>query len=449
MARCRPGRRPTERPGEPRGEPRAVRASRCGRAAAAPPPRRARPSTAPPPFAARAPRLAPRHDRSTRFRRLVAAVGGKPHDVNARGRARPTRDRPASVEFARRGGNRENRHRTERCFDGGVTMRVLVTGGAGYIGSVTAAALIDAGHEVTVLDDLSRGHREFVPDAASLVIGDVSDPGTVHRALDEGLNACVHFAGRIEAGESMRVPETYFAANTGGTLRLLEVLVGAGIERFVLSSTAAVYGDPVRLPIREDDPTEPTNAYGASKLLAERALEWVSELRPLRVAALRYFNACGATPDRGELHDPETHLIPLVLEVAAGQRDEIAVFGTDYPTRDGTCVRDYVHVADLADAHVRALEALGGREQLVCNLGGGAGVSVHEVIEAARRVTGHPIPVRTAERRPGDPAELVASSDRAREVLGWEPHHRDLDAIVASAWDWHRHRLSDGMTDST
>ena len=321
-------------------------------------------------------------------------------------------------------------------------MRVLVTGGAGYIGSVTAAALLDAGHDVVVVDDLSAGHRELVPDEAELIVGDVADPVVLDRALDSGARACVHFAARIEAGESMRQPERYFAANTATTLRLLERLVAEGVERFVLSSTAAVYGDPVRLPITEDDPTEPTNAYGESKLLVERALRWISELRPLRYASLRYFNACGATAERGELHDPETHLIPLVLEVAAGQREEIAVFGTDYPTRDGTCIRDYIHVADLADAHVRALEGLAAHEQLVCNLGGGEGRTVREVIDAARRVTGHPIPARDAPRRPGDPAELVASSARARETLGWEPAHTDLDEIVASAWRWHRaHRV--------
>jgi UDP-glucose 4-epimerase len=229
-------------------------------------------------------------------------------------------------------------------------MRVLVTGGAGYIGSTTAAALLDAGHRVVVLDDLRSGHRDAVPGGANFVEGAVEDAATLDDILDQGVEACVHFAASIEAGESMRRPEAFFANNTAGTLRLLDRLVTRGVERFVLSSTAAVYGDPERTPIEEDDPTEPTNAYGESKLLIERALAWIGRLRGLRWAALRYFNAAGATPGRGERHDPETHLVPLLLQVAEGRRPGIAVFGSDYPTPDGTCVRDYVHVADLAAA---------------------------------------------------------------------------------------------------
>ncbi len=316
-------------------------------------------------------------------------------------------------------------------------MRVLVTGGAGYIGSTTAAALLAADHEVVVLDDLRSGARDAVPDGAEFVEGRIGDTELVAR-LAADVHACVHFAASIEAGESMRRPEAFFAHNTAGTLRLLETLVTSGVERFVLSSTAAVYGDPVRTPIEEDDPTVPTNAYGESKLLIERALAWLGRLRGLRYAALRYFNAAGATGVRGERHDPETHLIPLVLQVAGGLREEIAVFGTDYPTADGTCVRDYVHVADLADAHVLALAALGEHERLICNLGNGAGFSVREVLDSARRVTGHPIPAREEPRRPGDPAVLVASSARARRLLGWTPKHSGIDEIVASAWDWHR-----------
>ena len=317
-------------------------------------------------------------------------------------------------------------------------MRVLVTGGAGYIGSVTAASLLEHGHEVIVLDDLRSGHRFVVPDQAVFVEGDASDASAVDEALAHGVDACMHFAALIEAGQSMREPERFFAGNTAATLLLVERLLTAGVDRFVLSSTAAVYGEPQGVPILEDAPTEPTNAYGASKLLTEQALSWIGPLRGMRYAVLRYFNACGATPDRGELHDPETHLIPLILAVATGAREEIAVFGSDYPTPDGTAVRDYVHVADLAEAHVRALEELETSERVVCNLGNGTGFSVREVIESARRVTGHEIPVREAPRRHGDPAVLVASSERAQRVLGWKPTRTDLDDIVASAWEWHR-----------
>jgi UDP-glucose 4-epimerase len=315
-------------------------------------------------------------------------------------------------------------------------VRVLVTGGAGFIGATTTAALLAAGHEAVVLDDLSTGHRDAVPDGATLVVGDATDPATV-ATIAADVDACVHFAALIEAGESMKHPERFFRVNTAGSARLLEVLLDHGVERFVLSSTAAVYGEPERVPIDEDDPLRPTNAYGESKLLVERMLAWHHRIHGLRVAALRYFNAAGATPGRGERHDPETHLIPLVLQVAAGQRDHIAIYGADYPTPDGTAVRDYVHVADLAAAHVLALEALADHPMLTLNLGNGTGFSVREVVEAARRVTGHAIPAVDAPRREGDPASLVASSSRARALLGWEPKHRDLDAIVADAWAEH------------
>lgn len=322
-------------------------------------------------------------------------------------------------------------------------MRVLVTGGAGYIGSVTAAQLCERGHEVVVVDDLRSGHAELVPDDVDIVAADVTEPSSYRHVLD-GIDACVHFAASIEAGESMQRPEAFFANNTAGTLRLLAALVEADVGRFVLSSTAAVYGDPERVPIVEDDATRPTNAYGESKLLIERALPWLAERRGMSCVALRYFNASGATAERGEDHDPETHLIPLILQVAADRRSDIKIFGTDYDTADGTCVRDYVHVADLADAHVRAIEQHGGPGVLVCNLGNGDGFSVRQVIDVAREVTGHPIPAVEAPRRAGDPSALVASSARARDRLGWQPRHAGLREIVASAWSWHRRRWNLG-----
>jgi UDP-glucose 4-epimerase len=324
----------------------------------------------------------------------------------------------------------------ERC-----TVRVLVTGGAGYIGATTAAALLDAGHDVTVVDDLSTGHRDAVPVGADFVEADITDQAAMDPVVHAGrFDACMHFAALIEAGESMRHPERFFTVNTAGSARLLEVLIRHGVQRFVLSSTAAVYGEPERTPIGEDDRLAPTNAYGESKLLVERMLAWHHRIHGLRTAALRYFNAAGATSTHGERHDPESHLIPLVLQVASGQRERIAVYGSDYPTPDGTAVRDYIHVADLADAHVRAVEALDRHGTITCNLGNGSGFSVREVIEAARRVTGHPIPADDAPRREGDPAVLVAASDRARKLLGWRPMHTELDRIVADAW-WY---LQDG-----
>lgn len=318
-------------------------------------------------------------------------------------------------------------------------MRVLVTGGAGFIGAVTVAQLKDHGHDVVVVDDLSRGHEDLVPRGVPVIHADVGQPEQYQDAL-RGLDACVHFAASIEAGESMLRPEAFFSNNTAATLRLLRALVDAGVQRFVMSSTAAVYGDPVRVPIDEDDPTEPTNAYGASKLLIERALEWVCQLRDMSCVALRYFNAAGATPERGEDHSPETHLIPLILQVAAGRRDHIAIFGNDYDTPDGTCIRDYIHVSDLADAHVRAVEQVDEPGMLVCNLGNGDGFSVQEVIAVAREVTHHPIPNKLAPRRAGDPAVLVASAERAQRRLGWKPERAELSDIVASAWEWHRRR---------
>ena len=330
--------------------------------------------------------------------------------------------------------------------------RVLVTGGAGFIGSTTAAALRDAGHEVTVVDDLSRGRREMVPDGVRLVVADVSDPDALTPVVADGrFDACLHFAALIEVGESMREPERYFAANTVGTARLLEVLLRHDVGTFVLSSTAATYGEPVRVPIDEDHPTAPTNPYGESKLLSERMLAWYRKLHGLRSASLRYFNAAGATGRHGERYDAhQSHLIPLVLMAASGQREHVRLFGTDYPTADGTAVRDYVHVADLADAHVLALDALDagspasrdgdaavgtGDGRIVANLANGTGFSVREVIAAAEEVTGLSVPVVEEDRRAGDPAVLVASSQRARAVLGWEPRRPGLTTIVGDAWE--------------
>ncbi|MGI8575714.1 MAG: UDP-glucose 4-epimerase GalE [Egibacteraceae bacterium] len=318
-------------------------------------------------------------------------------------------------------------------------MRVLVTGGAGYIGSVTAALLLERGYAVTVLDDLRSGHRDLIPDDAHFVEANVGEPVAYADAL-AGHDACLHFAASAEAGLSMQRPEAFYANNTAATLRLLQALVNAGIERFVLSSTCAVYGQPERVPISEDEPKEPANAYGHSKLLIEQALPWLGELRGLRYAALRYFNAAGATERRGEDHAVETHLIPLVLQVAEGRRAEIDVYGTDYPTRDGTCVRDYIHVADLAEAHVLALERLDEHERIVCNLGTGSGFTVCEVIEAARQLTGHAIPAHEAPRCAGDPATLVAAAGRAHALLGWTPRRSDLEELVGSAWRWQQQR---------
>jgi len=318
-------------------------------------------------------------------------------------------------------------------------MRVLVTGGAGYIGSVVADRLLRAGHSVTVLDNLSKGHREAVPAQAEFILADTGDQATIDRAFEQGrFDAVMHFAAYIEAGESVLCPEKYFDNNSARTLNLLQAVLKRRVPRFVLSSTAAVYGEPRRIPIMEDDPLEPTNAYGESKLIVERMLAWFHRLHGLRYASLRYFNAAGATAERGEAHNPETHLIPLVLQVPLGQREAISIFGTDYPTKDGTCIRDYIHVDDLATAHLLALDGLEEHPQLICNLGSGNGFSVREVIEIARKVTGHEIPAVEAPRRAGDPAVLVASSEKIRRVLGWAPQQSDIESIIRSAWEWHK-----------
>src|SRR5271157_2786792 len=324
-------------------------------------------------------------------------------------------------------------------------MKVLVTGGAGYIGSVVAEELLQAGHQVVVFDNLSRGHRQAVPKNAELEVGDLADRACLDQLLrSRAIDAVMHFAALIEAGESMKAPEEFFRNNTANALTLLEAMLAARVKRFVFSSTAALYGNPERTPIEEDDPLHPTNAYGESKLLVERMLAWFHQIHGLRYASLRYFNAAGATPERGEAHNPETHLIPLVLQVALGQRKDISIYGTDYPTKDGTCVRDYVHVEDLATAHLLALDELEQHSCLICNMGSGSGFSVREVIEIARKVTGHEIPAVEAPRRAGDPAVLVASSEKIRRVLGWNPQHSDIESIIRSAWEWHKGRGARG-----
>lgn len=319
-------------------------------------------------------------------------------------------------------------------------MSVLVTGGAGYIGSATVAALLARGESVVVLDDLSAGHRAAVAREVPLYQGDVADRELLHRVIEKhDVQQVVHFAALTSVSDSVARPDRYFYNNTVKVLHLLNLLREHGIGHFVFSSSAAVYGEPEALPIEESHPLRPVQPYGLSKYFVEQILGSYDQAFGLRYAALRYFNACGASPERGEDHAPETHLIPLVLQVALGQRECISVFGEGYPTPDGTCVRDYIHVDDLAHAHLLALDHLRcGRESLKVNLGNGAGYSVRQVIDAARQVTGHSIPVRAARSRPGDPARLVASARRAREVLGWEPQVPGLKEMIASAWQWHR-----------
>ena len=316
-------------------------------------------------------------------------------------------------------------------------MKVIVTGGAGYIGATTVQSLLDSGHEVVVYDNLAKGHAEAVPSGVKLIKGDVADRERLDSIFREHRpEAVLHFAAWIEAGESMQAPEKYFRNNSASTLTLLESMLANGIGKFILSSTAALYGEPESIPIREDDALKPTNAYGESKLLVERMLAWFHRSHGFRYASLRYFNAAGSNGHSGELHEPESHLIPLILQTASGRRDHISIFGTDYPTEDGTCIRDYIHVGDLGDAHVLALEALGAHDKLIYNLGNGAGFSVRQVIDAARLVTGKPIKAVDAARRPGDPAILVASSEKIRRELGWTPKNPKLNDIVSSAWEW-------------
>ena len=317
--------------------------------------------------------------------------------------------------------------------------RILVTGGAGYIGSVVVAQLLQDGYDPLVFDNLSHGYRQALPTSAKLFVGDLADRAAVDRVFSEFKpQAVMHFAAFIEAGESMQRPEKYFRNNTATTLNLLEALLAHGTNRFVFSSTAALFGNPEKTPIEETAPLQPTNAYGESKLLVEQMLEWMHRIHGLQYACLRYFNAAGAAGEQGEDHQPESHLIPIALQVALGVREEMAIYGTDYPTPDGTCVRDYIHVSDLAAAHLLVLRALEHNSRLIYNLGNGRGFSVREVIDTARKVTGHAIPARESPRRPGDPAVLVASSEKIRSELGWTPRYPDLASIVRSAWAWRK-----------
>ena len=320
-------------------------------------------------------------------------------------------------------------------------MRLLVTGGAGYIGGTVAELLLNKGHEVSIYDNLCHGHRSMVPERAEFIEGELADRSKLEQVFSSRpFDGVMHLAALIEAGESMQRPELYFRNNSASTLTLIEAMLAKGVNRLVFSSTAAVYGEPESTPIREDAPLRPTNAYGESKLLVEQMLAWVNRVHGFRYASLRYFNVAGAIEGRGEAHEPESHLIPLILDVALGKRKSIKIFGQDYPTSDGTCIRDYIHVQDLARAHLLALEALTGRDRLIYNIGNGHGFTIREVIESVRRVTGHPIPVEEVERRPGDPAILIASSEKIERELGWAREFDKLDDIIASAWKWHQQR---------
>jgi UDP-glucose 4-epimerase len=317
-------------------------------------------------------------------------------------------------------------------------MRCFVTGGAGYIGSAVAAELLAQGHEVSVYDSLVTGHRAAVPRGATFLRGDLLDNESLSSALgNKKYDAVLHFAAFIEAGESMLNPGKYFRNNLEASAQLIEAAHQAGIKRFVLSSTAALYQTSEEA-LHEDAPLGPQNTYGHTKLMTEQVLSSYRKIHGLRYAALRYFNAAGALPDRGEAHLPESHLIPLTLRVALGQRESVAIFGSDYPTPDGTCIRDYIHVADLVSAHLLALSRLEKDDQLIYNIGSGRGYSVLEVIEMARRVSGHPIPSIETPRRVGDPARLVASPERIQRELGWAAKHSSLEEIITTAWDWHR-----------
>lgn len=321
-------------------------------------------------------------------------------------------------------------------------MTILVLGGAGYIGSHTVYELIDEGEDVVIVDNLETGHIEAVHPKARFYKGDIRDRKFIDSVFEkEKIDAVIHFAANSLVGESMVNPLKYYDNNLCGTKVLLESMVAHNIDKIVFSSTAATYGEPERVPILETDKTEPTNTYGETKLSMEKMFKWTSKAHNLRYVSLRYFNACGAhkSGEIGEAHNPETHLIPLILQVPNGQREAISIFGDDYDTKDGTCVRDYIHVTDLAQAHILAVKYLAnGNESNIFNLGNGVGFTVKEVIETARKVTNDPIKAIISPRRAGDPARLIASSDKARNVLGWNPQHADLEEIIASAWNWHK-----------
>jgi UDP-glucose 4-epimerase len=322
-------------------------------------------------------------------------------------------------------------------------MKILITGGAGYIGGTVARMLLAGGHAVTVYDNLCHSKRSAVAEGAEFVEGELADRPLLEGVLQTGrFDGVMHFAALIEAGESMKRPEVYFRNNTASTLSLLEAMLATGHDRLVFSSTAACYGEPESTPILEDAKLKPTNPYGESKLLVEQMLGWLNVSHGFRYASLRYFNVAGAIEGYGEAHEPESHLIPLILDVALGRRASIKIFGRDYPTKDGTCVRDYIHVQDLAEAHLLALGALKDKSRLIYNIGNGQGFTVLEVIESVRRVTGRPIAVEECERRAGDPAVLVASSEKIKLELGWQPKFAELDKIIASAWEWHQRRYS-------
>ena len=322
-------------------------------------------------------------------------------------------------------------------------MKILVLGGAGYIGSHTVSELVDAGEEVVIADSLETGHIEAVNPKAKFYKGDLRDKDFVDSVLDQekDIDAVIHFAANSLVGESMTNPLKYYDNNLYGTKVLLQSMVEHDVKKIVFSSTAATYGEPESIPILESDKTEPTNPYGETKLSMEKMMKWTDVAHGVHYVALRYFNACGAhvSGEIGEAHNPETHLIPLILQVPNGQRESISIFGDDYDTKDGTCVRDYIHVTDLAQAHILAVKYLmdGGKSD-VFNLGNGVGFTVKEVIETARKVTGHPIPAVISPRRGGDPAKLIASSEKAKSILGWKPEHADLEEIIATAWKWHK-----------
>ncbi|MDA3851188.1 MAG: UDP-glucose 4-epimerase GalE [Spirochaetaceae bacterium] len=314
--------------------------------------------------------------------------------------------------------------------------KILVAGGAGYIGSVTTEMLCDQGYKVTVVDNLERGFRSSLDPRAEFIQGDLRNRQEMFDILSEVKpQAVIHFAAYIEVGESMTVPLAFFENNVSGSLNLVEAMLAAGCKKLIFSSTCATYGTPDKIPMDESLPQHPESAYGESKLICEKMFTWAQKIHGLEPVFLRYFNASGATEERGESHNPETHLIPLVLQVAQGKRDKIFLFGDDYLTPDGTCIRDYIHVKDLAQAHILALkEGISG----AFNLGNGKGFSVKEVVETARKVTGHPIPAEVKERRPGDPDQLISKSDKAMEVLGWNPQYTELEDIIQSAWKWHQ-----------